>query len=383
MNIREISKPVTAKSLNESLARRFGTKIKIESFTLEQLQDARNRIRTKLSQVETNESFDTVHKSESYQKSKLFLDVLNTAIAEREQIAESNDCDKTCPKSCPDCGGTGDPEKYKEMKEGAKPDFLDVDKDGDKKEPMKKAAKDAGKGKGSKPKKGQVPPQFKKNVKEAEEGKMPSKAEVMKCCKEGMSKADCCKKFSDCDQTKLKEMYEACMNEMKTNESIVREGEEDKAELVMAAKDMVDRLTGWMEDTAEMQTESMLELADAIRDEMGVDQSDSFTQSVKPALESLYAAMEVTREALTNGVGQLTGEAPQPMGDDPEADMDMDMDMDMEEPEGSEDDFAAAEPAAGGEEEAGRAKRESVERKTKKKVAETSRRLARVLSKKK
>ena len=383
MNIREISKPVTAKSLNESLARRFGTKIKIESFTLEQLQDARNRIRTKLSQVETNESFDTVHKSESYQKSKLFLDVLNTAIAEREQIAESNDCDKTCPKSCPDCGGTGDPEKYKaSMKEAKKPD---ADGDGVPDWADKKPGKDdnEGKKKGSKPKKGVVPPQFKKNVKEAEEGKMPSKAEVMKCCKEGMSKADCCKKFSDCDQTKLKEMYESCMNEMKTNESIVREGEEDKAELVMAAKDMVDRLTGWMEDTAEMQTESMLELADAIRDEMGVDQSDSFTQSVKPALESLYAAMEVTREALTNGVGQLTGEAPQPMGDDPEADMDMDMDMDMEEPEGSEDDFAAAEPAAGGEEEAGRAKRESVERKTKKKVAETSRRLARVLSKKK
>ena len=44
----------------------------------------------------------------------------------------------------------------------AKPDFLDVDKDGDKKEPMKDAAKDAGKGKGSKPKKGEVPPQFKK-----------------------------------------------------------------------------------------------------------------------------------------------------------------------------------------------------------------------------
>jgi hypothetical protein len=44
----------------------------------------------------------------------------------------------------------------------AKPDFLDIDKDGDKKEPMKKAAKEAGKGKGSKPKKGEVPPQFKK-----------------------------------------------------------------------------------------------------------------------------------------------------------------------------------------------------------------------------
>jgi hypothetical protein len=29
----------------------------------------------------------------------------------------SNDCDETCPKSCPDCGGTGDPEKYKAEKD--------------------------------------------------------------------------------------------------------------------------------------------------------------------------------------------------------------------------------------------------------------------------
>ena len=46
----------------------------------------------------------------------------------------------------------------------AKPDFLDVDKDGDKKEPMKKALKD----KGSKPKKGKVPPQFQKEEMTAE-----------------------------------------------------------------------------------------------------------------------------------------------------------------------------------------------------------------------
>jgi hypothetical protein len=40
----------------------------------------------------------------------------------------------------------------------AKPDYIDIDGDGDTKEPMKKAAKE----KGSKPKKGEVPPQFKK-----------------------------------------------------------------------------------------------------------------------------------------------------------------------------------------------------------------------------
>jgi|TARA_R110000764_G_C11020728_1_gene384133 hypothetical protein len=299
MNIREISKPVTAASLNESLAKRFGQRINLGKFTIEQLQDVRNKVRTTLSQVETNESFNSVQK-EAYQKSKLFLDVLNAEISERGDIDEA-----------------------------AKPDFLDVDKDGDKKEPMKKAAKDAGKGKkGGKPKKGVVPPQFKKK-----------------------------------------------------NESIVKEGAEEAAELVMAAKDMVDRITGWMEDTAEMQTESMLELADSIRDEMGSEQSEAFTNSVKPALEALYTALEATREATISGVGILTGEAaPEAMGseeempvDDADVDPMADIDVDAEVP-AEDDGMAAAEPAVGGEEEAGRAKRESVER---------SRRIGTILSKKK
>ena len=299
MNIREISKPVTAASLNESLAKRFGQRINLGKFTIEQLQDVRNKVRTTLSQVETNESFNSVQK-EAYQKSKLFLDVLNAEISERGDIDEA-----------------------------AKPDFLDVDKDGDKKEPMKKAAKDAGKGKkGGKPKKGVVPPQFKKK-----------------------------------------------------NESIVKEGAEEAAELVMAAKDMVDRITGWMEDTAEMQTESMLELADSIRDEMGSEQSEAFTNSVKPALEALYTALEATREATISGVGILTGEAaPEAMGseeempvDDADVDPMADVDVDAEVP-AEDDGMAAAEPAVGGEEEAGRAKRESVER---------SRRIGTILSKKK
>jgi hypothetical protein len=153
----------------------------------------------------------------------------------------------------------------------------------------------------------------------------------------------------------------------------------------MASKDMVDRLTGWMEDTAEMQTESMLELADAIRDEMGAQQSEAFTMAVKPALEQLYASMETTRIALTTGVGMLTGEGEAPPMDmgaeapvddvamEPTDDMDMEADLEVG------DEFGAAAPAAGGDDEEGRAKRES--RMQKKKMIETSRRLGSILSK--
>ena len=284
MLITEFTRPISSEKLNENLAKRFGTKINVSKFTIEQLEDARNRLRTQLSQVETNESYESAINSESYQKTKMFLDVINAAISE---------------------------------KSGDKPDYIDIDKDGDKKEPMKQAAKDAKKT----PKKGEVPPQFKKNVKE---------------------------------------------------------GAEEEATLVMAAKDMVDRVTGWMEDTAEMQTESMLELADKIRDEMGIDKSEEFTGSIKPALESLYSALESTRDSLTTGVAILTGEgAPQTMGDEvstDDDDMDMepvdDVDAEAEAPEG-DDEFATADASVGGDEPADREKRESVE---------LSRRLGKLLS---
>ena len=229
MNISEFAKPVTAKSLNESLAKRFGQKVKLENFTIEQLQDARNKLRTKISQYEISESFDTVLENDTYQKSKLMLDILNAEIAERGDIEDDS-----------------------------------------------------------------------------------------------------------------------------IQESELREGAEDQAEIVMAAKDMVDRVTSWMEDTAEMQTESMLELADAIRDEMGSDQMQGFVQGVKPALEALYGAMEQAREALSGGVGLLTGEQA------PAMDPGMEPTVDQEEALPA-DEFGAAAPAAGGDEVAARPARESVD----------------------
>ena len=72
MLINEFSKPVTVKSINENLAKKYGKTINVDKFTTEQLEDARNRLRTTLSQVETNESFDAVHTSETYQKNKKY-----------------------------------------------------------------------------------------------------------------------------------------------------------------------------------------------------------------------------------------------------------------------------------------------------------------------
>jgi len=316
MKIGDIAKPITANMLNENLSKRFGQKVALDKFNLEQLEDVRNKIRTKLSQVETHESFDSVHE-ESYQKSKALLDVLNAAISERTDTPIE---EKAVSKDQQRAAGIA----LKHKREGTKPQ-----KGSASEEMMKMSTKELEKFAGTKHK------------------GLPEK------------------------KTK--------------KESVVREGAEDQAEITMAAKDMVDRLTGWMEDTAEMQTESMLELADAIRDELGSEQSESFTALVKPGLESLYAAMEETRTVLTQGVGMLTGEgeAPEAMGAEDEMAVEPEMEPTVDAEAGAEvdvaaggaeDEFGASEAAAGGEEEAGRAKRESVER---------SRKLGQILSKKK
>ena len=94
MLLKEFSTKVSTEKLNENLAKQFGTKIDVSKFTIEQLEDARNKIRTKLSQIETNESFEAVHSSDDYHKNKLFLDILNTAIAEREENDKEKDNDE-------------------------------------------------------------------------------------------------------------------------------------------------------------------------------------------------------------------------------------------------------------------------------------------------
>ena len=144
----------------------------------------------------------------------------------------------------------------------------------------------------------------------------------------------------------------------------VKEGVEEQSELILAAKDMMDKVTGYLEDLASMKTEGMLELADRIRDEMGNDKADAFTAKIQPAIESAEATLTQTRQELEGGVRILTGEetAAEPMGqedsvDSTDADMDtMNLDTDDE-----ADEFGATDAEAGGTEPEGREQRESRE----------------------
>jgi hypothetical protein len=150
---------------------------------------------------------------------------------------------------------------------------------------------------------------------------------------------------------------------MVQKETAVKEGIENQSELILAAKDMMDKVTGYLEDLATMKTESMLELSDRIRDEMGADKAEAFMQKVKPALESAEQTLTSTRTELDQAVRILTGEeiaSTEPLGtlDEPLDTTGDELDS-LNAP--AADEFASSDANAGGTEPEGRQKRESRE----------------------
>jgi hypothetical protein len=151
----------------------------------------------------------------------------------------------------------------------------------------------------------------------------------------------------------------------------LREGEIQQASAIVTAKTMVDRVGRWIEELSGMENDTLLQLGDSIRDEMGQEQAKTFISSVAPAIQQALENLKATREALSTGVRTLTGEE-QPanmLGAEPEAGGMDDLEAPVEpdamnaEPEADMgDEFAAAEPAAGGLGDAGRAQRESIDR---------------------
>ena len=342
MKISQFNAKVTAEQMNQTLAQMFGESIDLKKFTMEQLESAKARTINKISTLQAQENLAT---SEEYQKQRMFLDVINAAIeggmsdihvGAQEIVGEYQDDVDHLAK--PKAEVIADLERRKaEAKDSTSQYTLSTAID-----MVQNGFDDQG---DAIPDPSDMAPE---NI----------NTDTMKAT--DLKTTEAKGKDHDKDGDVDSKDY------MKSKDIAIK-----KAQLVMAAKDMVDKITGWMEDTASMQTESMLELSDAIRDEVGSEQSESFVNQVKPALESLYSALEVTRTSLTGGVAVLTGETvPATMGTDTPDEPVVEPTDDIADVPA--DDFGASEPATGGDLPADRGKRESILR--------MSRRLAETLS---
>ncbi len=143
------------------------------------------------------------------------------------------------------------------------------------------------------------------------------------------------------------------------------EGEVGNAEVLLAAKDMVDSVQDAIEKVGKMQNEQLPQLLDSIRDQIGSEQAEGFKNAVGTTLDTLMQNLQTAREGVDNGVRILSGEqVDNPMALPGDAGADLSggdaglppapgSDLDADETDG----FAATDAAVGGAEELGRERR--------------------------
>ena len=364
MKFTQLKSTPTAENLNNRVAQMFGSKIKLESFTVEQLTAARDKLANQLQVIENQANFDAIHTSEAYQKNRLFLKVIEQKIAEL-QITPSDDtaAEETVLDTTVQTVQTTQPTSTTVTQSE---DTVDetmtrqhfqyvADTLKDIQDPAKRAeyAKHHS----------AIFQHFNPNFDHA---KFMSAAGIeMKEPAEAVAEAKPDFLDMDKDGDKKEPMKKAIKDKEKKKD--IKEAAEDTAKIVMAANSMVDKITGWLEDTAKMQTEVNLDLGDEIRNEMGSEKAEEFIAAMKPAIEQLYTQLETVRKSFTGGVAVLTGEeAPATLGADAPTDdiEDLETEVEPEVTPDTADDFTASEPATGGEEPADRKKRESIIRRS-------------------
>ena len=157
----------------------------------------------------------------------------------------------------------------------------------------------------------------------------------------------------------VRESINTWLEEQRTQ---LNEGEVGNAEVLLAAKNMVDSVQDAIEKVGKMQNEQLPELLDSIRDQIGQEQAEGFKNAVGETLATLMQNLQSAREGVDNGVRILSGEqVDNPMsmpgddlsGGDTELPPAPENDLDQDETDG----FGASDAAVGGSEELGREKR--------------------------
>ena len=153
MKTTDFSKTISSKQLLENLEKQFETRVNLNKYDREQLEDMRNKLRTRIFQQEGTAKFNDLLTHETYQKDKAMLELLNTRI--KEMLGE----------------------QMKQLR-----DKMDALNEGKKEQTGKK--------------------------------KCPPMSHVKKMCQDGKTVAEICKMHPDCDHKELKQMIADCKDKM-------------------------------------------------------------------------------------------------------------------------------------------------------------------------
>jgi hypothetical protein len=412
MKTTDFSTTITSATLKESMNKMFGVNVNFDRYNREQLEDMRNKLRTRVFQQEGRAGINDLLTNETYQKDKAMLDLLNTRIKEmlgedikklRDKMTELSEAKKgvRAPKhkihaqgtAAKDYDGDGKVEKPKDevwgsrakaaakagkpFEESAKPDanknnIPDYAEDGKGKNDLKKKAVKDKKVKEGFPtvdsakkaaaEKGTSGMKTGDTQKSSTGGTVTKTATGLKHTAGKNYGGKDAPKAPDSDKKSKKAMKESQFNHNVkfVNESLeflLAEDEEGKAKAITAAGDMVNDYTSWMQRVGQYQTKTMIELADAIKADFGAQEAEAFKQAVGPALSATLEVLTQQREAVSNAVAVLAGEATPDVGMGmepgmdagmaPEPSMDIAAPDDMNAPAPAGDEFGASDAAAG------------------------------------
>jgi len=134
-----------------------------------------------------------------------------------------------------------------------------------------------------------------------------------------------------CGSTHKKKMKE--YGKKKTYEAKqINEADVEEAQVTLAAQDVVDRIQKMYEDVAEMQYKDLPNLAQMMKQEMGINQTQAYYDATNTAISTLVQALEQAKTDLESAMAPITGEETI-TPDEFTTDTDVDLDLDVEEPD--------------------------------------------------
>lgn len=294
MNISEFEKPANEKlaKINEALDTLYGFKV-YDTIDIKKLYDVKKDLKTKLAELEATLPFNTQNRDPKYMKHLLLAEAIDNMIE-----AKKKDHDKD---------GDIDSDDYMAARDKAIKKAMGKDK---KEESVKEELTDKQK-------------------------KLPA----------GLQKA-IAKKQGDKPKDKVEEKFQSL--------KALLEQEVEQAEIVIAAKSLVDELQDMIEQLGKMQNDELGAVVDQMSYQYGADKASAFNANVATQLETLLASAKSAKEAVNNEVLVLTGEAPA-QSDMAPADSDLgDMETDADDGtdlEAPADDLTGGDDSASGPEE--------------------------------
>jgi hypothetical protein len=150
-------------------------------------------------------------------------------------------------------------------------------------------------------------------------------------------------------RTYIKEVAPGRTDGKKMKTKVKESADLEQAEVLLAAKELVDKVQKMVEDLAEMQVQELMPIVDAMKEQIGFEIADSYNAAAEAALSAMLDTAKSTKEAMENATLIASGEriaAPMPtdMGAEPEVNDELDM----------SDEFAGDDAAAGDDNTLGR-----------------------------